>query len=137
MADQTFEEILESVARDGRDSDREPRGARTSGVFWSVLSAMTDRLAPSQGAERHAQARMAVPPSADPEDVARELGLTQDMSADQLHAIRRAFARRNHPDFYGQEHVEVATVRMQIANALIDRALTNAARPASAESRPA
>ena len=48
------------------------------------------------------------------------------MTVAELRAARRGFARRNHPDGYGQEFPAEATLRMQIANGLIDRALARA-----------
>ena len=48
------------------------------------------------------------------------------MTGSELRAARRLFALRNHPDWYGQEFPDEATARMQVANALIDRALRQA-----------
>jgi hypothetical protein len=63
------------------------------------------------------------PPSVDPAVILGELGLRPGMSAAELQGVRRSFARRNHPDGYGHDFPAEATTRMQIANALIDRAL--------------
>jgi hypothetical protein len=61
--------------------------------------------------------------STDPDDIARELRLSPGMSAAELAQIRRRFAARNHPDRVSAASRELASDRMKIANALIDRAL--------------
>lgn len=58
-----------------------------------------------------------------PQDVAEDLKLSEARSAEALQSLRRAFARRNHPDMVGEEWREQATLRMKIANLLIDEAL--------------
>ncbi|HZG29975.1 MAG TPA: hypothetical protein VE079_16090 [Ensifer sp.] len=58
-----------------------------------------------------------------PQDVAEDLKLSQAHSPEALHSLRRAFARQNHPDMVGEEWREQATLRMKIANLLIDEAL--------------
>lgn len=62
------------------------------------------------------------PPSIDPIDVARELGLGNGKPPRDLDRVRRDFAFRNHPDRVAVELRERAMVRMQIANMLIDEA---------------
>jgi hypothetical protein len=62
------------------------------------------------------------PPSIDPTDVARELGLDGGKLPRDLDRVRRDFAFRNHPDRVATELRERAMVRMQIANMLIDEA---------------
>ncbi len=66
---------------------------------------------------------VAPPPSIEPRDVARELKLRMWHSADQIVAIRRLFAKKNHPDRVIPSHREAATTRMSIANMLVDEAL--------------
>ncbi len=58
-----------------------------------------------------------------PQDVAEDLKLSEARSAEALHSLRRAFARQNHPDMVGEQWREQATLRMKIANLLIDEAL--------------
>ncbi len=58
-----------------------------------------------------------------PQDVAEDMNLSEARSAEALHSLRRAFARQNHPDMVGEEWREQATLRMKIANLLIDEAL--------------
>lgn len=80
--------------------------------------------------ERKAEATASTPPiapqlpqpSIDPEDIARELGLSGRKKPDELDAIRRRFALANHPDRVAPEMRGVSMVRMQVANMLIDEA---------------
>ena len=58
-----------------------------------------------------------------PQDVAEDLKLAEAVSAERLQALRRSFARQNHPDMVGEAWREQATLRMKIANLLIDEAL--------------
>lgn len=63
-----------------------------------------------------------IPRSADPADIARELGLTGAENAAALDRVRRAFAFANHPDRVDECDRRIAIIRMQIANRLIDDA---------------
>lgn len=58
-----------------------------------------------------------------PQDVAEDLKLSEASSAEALNSLRRSFARQNHPDMVGEQWREQATLRMKIANLLIDEAL--------------
>lgn len=58
-----------------------------------------------------------------PQAVAEDLNLSEAHSADALNGLRRAFARQNHPDMIAEQWREQATLRMKIANLLIDEAL--------------
>lgn len=58
-----------------------------------------------------------------PQDVAEDLKLSEARSAEALQSLRRSFARQNHPDMVDEEWREQATLRMKIANLLIDEAL--------------
>lgn len=59
--------------------------------------------------------------SIDLTQITSELGLHPDMSIDDIARIRRQFASRNHPDRVPAELRKIATIRMQVANALLDR----------------
>ncbi len=61
--------------------------------------------------------------SCEQDAIAEELGLSEDLSANDLKRIRRMFARDNHPDRLAPSQREIATHRMTIANMLIDRQL--------------
>ena len=58
-----------------------------------------------------------------PEEVASDLCLNGKESVDELLARRRAFARENHPDRTPEELRANATLRMKIANMLIDETI--------------
>ncbi|RCS24958.1 hypothetical protein DUT91_05795 [Phyllobacterium salinisoli] len=64
--------------------------------------------------------------STDPDEIARELQLSPDMSPIELARVRRRFAARNHPDRVAEPLRDCASERMKIANMLIDRALADA-----------
>jgi hypothetical protein len=56
------------------------------------------------------------------EAILDELGLNDALTFDELNKARRLFMWRNHPDRQGEEHREIATRRVAIANMLVDRA---------------
>jgi hypothetical protein len=57
------------------------------------------------------------------QDVEADLGLGQAMTSADIKEKRRAFARINHPDRVAEEFREAATIRMTIANRLVEVAL--------------
>ncbi|MBO0661073.1 hypothetical protein LQ948_00675 [Jiella sp. MQZ9-1] len=63
------------------------------------------------------------PPSTNPLEIAAELKLIEATSIKDLLDIRRSFARINHPDRMPPAFAVQATIRMQIANRLIDDAI--------------
>lgn len=69
------------------------------------------------------QSQPVAAPSTKPQDIARELKLRMWHSVDQIMEIRRSFAMKNHPDRVAVAIRDAATVRMSIANTLIDEAL--------------
>ncbi|WLR91528.1 hypothetical protein Q9316_13570 [Shinella zoogloeoides] len=58
-----------------------------------------------------------------PEEVAKDLGLSGRENIDDLLARRRSFARENHPDRAPEDLRANATLRMKIANMLIDETI--------------
>ncbi|UDF28518.1 UNVERIFIED_ORG: hypothetical protein LHK14_13475 [Roseateles sp. XES5] len=58
-----------------------------------------------------------------PEEVAEDLALTGRETVDNLLARRRSFARENHPDRAPEDLRINATLRMKIANMLIDETI--------------
>ncbi len=68
------------------------------------------------------------PPSANLEDVERELNLAEASTADELNRIRRRFMWENHPDRYPDQPEALSNRRVAVANMLIDRALAKLAR---------
>jgi hypothetical protein len=77
-------------------------------------------------------AEPALPPSPEPpewlgrlseQDVIDDLGLEPGMTRAEIRGRRRIFARGNHPDRVLEEFRDAATVRMTIANRLVEAAL--------------
>ncbi|WFU07869.1 hypothetical protein QA646_11110 [Rhizobium sp. CB3090] len=62
------------------------------------------------------------------EEVATELEISSQTTLQSLHEKRRAFAKANHPDSVAPPFREQATMRMMIANQLIDEAIRRLAR---------
>lgn len=62
------------------------------------------------------------------EEIAEDLGLSPSDDRERLQERRRSFARDNHPDRIAPEHRDAATIRMKIANRLIDEAIRRAER---------
>lgn len=58
-----------------------------------------------------------------PEEIALDLGIARELTSAGLHDLRRVFARDNHPDAIHPDFRAKATIRMKIANMLIDEAL--------------
>lgn len=59
-------------------------------------------------------------------DVAADLALASGMGKAEIREKRRTFARTNHPDRVAEQFREAATVRMTIANRLVETALRKA-----------
>ncbi|MDK4711604.1 hypothetical protein [Rhizobium sp. CNPSo 4039] len=57
------------------------------------------------------------------EEVAAELAITSDLTREALQEKRRSFAKANHPDSVAALFREQATIRMTLANQLIDEAI--------------
>ncbi|MBB3423776.1 hypothetical protein ACK83U_10565 [Rhizobium sp. WW22] len=57
------------------------------------------------------------------EEVATELAITSDLTREALQEKRRSFAKANHPDSVAALFREQATIRMTLANQLIDEAI--------------
>lgn len=59
-----------------------------------------------------------------PGEVAEDLGIEASDDRDRLQERRRHFARENHPDRIAADYRDAATMRMKIANGLIDEAIS-------------
>lgn len=59
-----------------------------------------------------------------PSEVAEDLGIEASDDRDRLQERRRHFARENHPDRVAADYRDAATIRMKIANGLIDEAIS-------------
>lgn len=58
-----------------------------------------------------------------PEQIARDINLLASDTPAELKSKRRRFARLNHPDGCPSEWRDAATIRMKIANQMVDEAL--------------
>ncbi|MEI9899732.1 MAG: hypothetical protein WDN31_05810 [Hyphomicrobium sp.] len=85
----------------------------------STLSALLESYLEHQRERKVQRARR----TADPQAVAGELCITEQMTLADLTRLRRRFALANHPDRAGADEREVATRRMMVANMLIDGAI--------------
>lgn len=63
-----------------------------------------------------------------PEEIAAELAIAAEDTIQSLSEKRRAFAKANHPDRVAPAFRENATIRMKIANLLIDEAVRRLSR---------
>ncbi|MFN3364576.1 MAG: hypothetical protein ACK40W_11480 [Allorhizobium sp.] len=95
----------------------------------AYLSLMSDEVAPAEP-EPPAEPPPAAPPPPpawldrlSPEEIAEDLGLEPSDDRERLQERRRAFARDNHPDRLAEDYRDAATIRMKIANRLIDEAI--------------
>lgn len=99
-----------------------------AGVSDAYLDLLLDAPLPP---EPEAQAAAAADPPQPPEhllrlkeaEIAEDLGLKSDDTAQTLAEKRRRFARDNHPDLVAEMFRDNATLRMKTANLLIDRAI--------------
>jgi hypothetical protein len=69
-----------------------------------------------------------LPEDCEPDALARELGLAEDLTTREVERIRRSFALANHPDRVSADQRSLATRRMTVANMLIDKALAERRR---------
>ena len=145
-----FESVLERLKAEARqaaedeapddDGPAEVRGLSsgftglgTGGVFMSGPQAAAAYLdlyeepAPAEPEQPPPPAEPPPPPPhllrVAPEEVASDLGLTGRESVEELLARRRGFARENHPDRAPEDLRANATLRMKIANMLIDETI--------------
>lgn len=145
-----FESVLERLKAEARqaaedeapddDGPAEVRGLPsgftglgTGGVFMSGPQAAAAYLdlyeepAPAEPEQPPPPAEPPPPPPhllrVAPEEVASDLGLTGRESVEELLARRRGFARENHPDRAPEDLRANATLRMKIANMLIDETI--------------
>ena len=145
-----FESVLERLKAEAREAEEEDAqeesaggqvrgltsgfaGLGTVGTFVSGSQAAAAYLdlyeaprPPEPPSPPPTEAPPAPPPHllrTTPEQVAEDLGLTGKEDVDALTARRRSFARDNHPDRASAELRGNATLRMKIANMLIDETI--------------
>lgn len=130
-----FSDVLDDVSRAaGVDIDFEPKRARPRSVRASRLDKISEiareiRMSALSSLlesylEHHRERKVQrVRRTADPQAVAAELAITEQMTSAELARLRRRFALANHPDRVAREERDVATRRMMVANMLIDGAI--------------
>lgn len=146
-----FDSVVERLATEAKDAPQNaerPLSARIAGLnaSFAAATAETDqtRFFRSESAYRDALADGAWPRPAEdsppaevpaseqlpphlarlhPDEIAEDLAITPQMGIATLQDLRRAFARRNHPDCVSLLWKAQATTRMTIANQMIDAAL--------------
>lgn len=148
-----FESVLERLKAEARqaeeDADEEAvdddgtgeirgltsgfAGIGTGGIFVSgsqATAAYLDLYEEQRPAEPEPQPAPEPPPAPPPhllrtapEEVVEDLGLTGKEGIDDLLTRRRSFARENHPDRAPEDLRTNATLRMKIANMLIDETI--------------
>lgn len=133
-----FQSVLDRLkTEEGEDETAEAGIAatlRAPSFSTTFVAAGTDNTSASRTAVERAyfDASFVEPPPAEPmpaflnrirlEDVAEELDLGEGETLATLTAKRRSFAAANHPDRLPQDYRANATVRMKLANMLIDEA---------------
>ena len=146
-----FDSILDRVSKEGADISTQRSTSWTALRGWnsSFIAAGLGGL-PWPASERSGSDHSAdstdelVPPAKpkpsidtslfkrlSPEEVAKDTNLLASDTPAELQSKRRRFARLNHPDRTPMEWREAATIRMKIANHMVDEALrgTLASRP--------
>ncbi|REF89368.1 hypothetical protein DES32_0589 [Methylovirgula ligni] len=127
----SFSDILEDLALDPHAADdlgeAAPAASSPDWLFRVFVAAAEDIAGdPQDPRTAYHETGEEEPPLLlslnDEERIIAELELESARTLDDLARIRRAFARRNHPDLMLHPRLaEQATARMKIANMLIDR----------------
>jgi hypothetical protein len=138
-----FDTVLDRVSNEQADISTQRSGSWTSMRGWSssfIAVGLGELPWPSQepcGLAQSADTKAAIapPPKSkpaidtslykrlSPEDVAKDINLLATDTPAELKSKRRRFARLNHPDRTPMEWREAATIRMKIANHMVDEAL--------------
>ena len=133
----SFSDILEDLALDPHaveDLGAAPAGSNPDWLFRAFVAAAEDIAGDSQDQrtfyqETEDEEAPLLLSQNDEERIVAELELEAARTLDDLARIRRAFARRNHPDLMLHPRLaEQANARMKIANMLIDRRRKELAR---------
>lgn len=147
-----FQSVVDRLGAEAEDQETaEEPGFRISGLATSFIPETIDQSTPGAGpqadqrldayfslmADENEQELADIEPPAppppqppawidrlSPEDIAADLGLLKEDDRERLQERRRAFARENHPDTVAAEYRDAATMRMKIANRLIDDAIS-------------
>ena len=116
------------ASRDG--AGEPPRQARAGGRAPDPGPSESTKGSAAEAKAAYAKDREDAPPppppgapSTDPYEIARELNILTASSVKDLLDARRNFARKNHPDRMPMLYRAQATIRMQVANRLVDDAV--------------
>lgn len=148
-----FQSVLDRLDSEEDASEKEEAAYRIRGLNVSFAAAVPGGETPETShldeAYRDNLGEPVIPPEPEPEttpkepeppvmpahlartsreDVAAELAVTSDSTLQSLHEKRRSFAKANHPDSVAAPFREQATMRMTIANQLIDEAIRRLSR---------
>lgn len=138
-----FETVLDGMDVEDVDEDEEESPVRRPRVTAHFLAdtSFSDRADRRPLGELYEDfgeppsAEPASPPAPEPpawldrlseHEVIDDLGLAPGMTKSEIREKRRAFARGNHPDRVTEQFREAATIRMTIANRLVEAALRRA-----------
>jgi len=124
----SFADILEDVALEPVDDVLDEASPALTSQDWlfnifaaAAGAAIVADASAAAYRELAGEPPLVRPTRTDEEGIAAELELASARNLEDLARIRRAFARQNHPDMLHPGLSEPATVRMKIANMLIDR----------------
>jgi hypothetical protein len=124
----SFADILEDVALDLSEAEPAEAAPTLTGQDWlfHIFAAAAEAAIAadaSAAAYRESAGGMSlnIHGLSEEDRVAAELDLGAARSLDDLARIRRAFARKNHPDMLHPGLSDQATGRMKIANMMINR----------------
>ena len=135
-----FETVLDGLDADDVDEEEEIQPARRmTGAGATFLAGLPGESGVDQGdfaglysdfAETPPVPGDVAPPARPlwllrllPGEIEDDLGLTPGLTEAELRERRRIFARANHPDMMHLDFREPATIRMTVANRLIDDAI--------------
>jgi hypothetical protein len=135
-----FETVLYGLRPEEQEEEEAAPAQRMTGLGATLLAGLSDGDAPHHGDftdlySDFGEGLPVFPVDAPPqppawlgrlskEEVAEDLDLTNCKSDAELRERRRSFARRNHPDAVHSDYRNSATIRMTIANRLIDDAIS-------------
>jgi len=135
-----FETVLDGLEPEEQDEEEVSPARRMTGLGATLLTGVLDSDGTDRGdfADLYSDFGEGLPvfaadaPPLPPvwlerlsrDEISQELNLTACKSETDLRERRRSFARNNHPDVVHPDYRGPATIRMTIANRLIDDAIS-------------
>ena len=120
LGEEDFSDFDEPEAREGPEP-RKAEQARSEEPA-KTASGVAAKVEAAYAKDRQDEAPAGAP-SIDPGDIARELNIGAATCLKDLLDARRTFARANHPDRMAMAYRTQSTIRMQVANRLVDDAI--------------